>query len=113
MFDDDFFEVRDNVVATRHQDFVADRDVETLDVRHVVQNVIDCTTAPTSSTGATVAMGVTRPVGPVSHSIASTVEIFAIDANLYATAPRGRPPSSPSKFSERTSLARITSPSIS
>ena len=73
----------------------------------------DCTTAPPSSTGATVAIGVTRPVGPVSHWIAFTVLIFAIEANLNAIAARGRPPSSPSRCWERTSFARTTRPSIS
>ena len=63
VLDDDLLDVRDDVVAARHQHLVADADAEALDVRDVVEHA-RCTTAPPSSTGATIATGVTRPVGP-------------------------------------------------
>ena len=64
-----------------------------------------CTVAPASSTGATIATGVTRPLGPVSHDTSSTVVTFAGDANLNATAPLGRWFTSPSSACACSELA--------
>ena len=42
----------------------------------------NCTVAPPISIGSTFAIGVTRPVGPVSQLIAMTRLTFASEANL-------------------------------
>ena len=72
-----------------------------------------CTVAPASSIGATMATGVMRPLGPVSHATATTCVIFAGEANLNAIAPRGRWFTSPSVAWSSRSSTYTTSPSIS
>ncbi len=72
-----------------------------------------CTVAPASSTGSTIATGVTRPLGPVSQRICTTFDTLAGDENLNATAPRGRRFTSPSTVCAESESTYTTSPSIS
>ena len=71
-----------------------------------------CTVVPATTTGSNTATGVAAPVRPIDMTMSRTIVVACSAAYLYATAPRGFLPTSPSSSKRIRSLIFITKPSV-